>query len=602
MLHFGVIVTSQSLFTRPRNAALFACFFPTMNGMAQIWTIRDDTPFMQIQIMTIFPSLNLIKTSRTLNFREGAGGINFGNMDWRHYHHSVQDGFIKFAVMFALLLAIGLYLDAINFSDVGAGEKPCFCFQGFRFCKGFCSRKLRAGPAKRGIVPIAEDFKENEKFETTYMDERFYEPLSEHSFKNTGVLISCLRKVYDDGLIAVDRVNLRLCKDEISVLLGHNGAGKTSMINCITGMVQATEGSVSIMGHDVGTDIEKVRQLTGVCPQHDVLFELLTPAEHLEVFYELKLGRPADKASEIAQLLEDIGLNDKKDALAFTLSGGNQRKLSVAIALCGGSKFVILDEPSSGLDIRARREMWTLLRKYKKDRVILLTTHYMDEADVLSQRIAILKQGKVGALGSSMFLKNKLDCGYILKIAKASESCPQAFNYIRSNIGNEVLQAMETKREMSFQIPSFYLPCFGDFFSALDREMGSIGVSAYSISQTTLSEVFSRINTAEVKPLDHENPQIKPIKGSDEETEKFSLMDNSDPSLIENFKAVARKKCLIFTRDRRSLAIDLILPSLLMVVGALCTQVYYFVESPSLLITTDLLPPQTILINNQTVF
>ena len=104
--------------------------------------------------------------------------------------------------------------------------------------------------------------------------------------------------------------------------------------------------------------------------------------------------------------------------MAYSLSGGNKRKLSVAIAVCGGSKFVLLDEPSSGLDLSARREMWNMLRGHKKDKVILLTTHYMDEADILGDRIGIMSQGKMTCLGSSMFLKNKFGVGYHVQIEK----------------------------------------------------------------------------------------------------------------------------------------------------------------------------------------
>jgi len=109
---------------------------------------------------------------------------------------------------------------------------------------------------------------------------------------------------------------------------------------------------------------------------------------------------------------------DKSKSMAYQLSGGNKRKLSVAIALCGGSKFVLLDEPTSGLDLSARRELWNMLRGYKKDKVIILTTHYMDEADVLGDRIGIMAQGQLKCLGSSLFLKNKFGGGYKMVMVK----------------------------------------------------------------------------------------------------------------------------------------------------------------------------------------
>ncbi len=116
--------------------------------------------------------------------------------------------------------------------------------------------------------------------------------------------------------------------------------------------------------------------------------------------------------------MKDVGVFDKRNALAYQLSGGNKRKLSVAIALCGGSKFVLLDEPTSGMDLSARRQLWNMLKEHKKDRIILLTTHYMDEADILGDRIGIMASGKLTALGSSIFLKSRFGVGYNLTIQK----------------------------------------------------------------------------------------------------------------------------------------------------------------------------------------
>jgi ATP-binding cassette, subfamily A (ABC1), member 3 len=137
--------------------------------------------------------------------------------------------------------------------------------------------------------------------------------------------------------------------------------------------------------------------------------------------------------------MKDVGVYDKRNALAYQLSGGNKRKLSVAIALCGDSKFVVLDEPSSGMDLTAKRQMWNMLKEYKKGRIILLTTHYMDEADILGDRIGIMSMGKVKALGSSIFLKTKFGVGYNLTVVKKnSEPNPEIISYLEKNIGDEI--------------------------------------------------------------------------------------------------------------------------------------------------------------------
>jgi len=195
----------------------------------------------------------------------------------------------------------------------------------------------------------------------------------------------------------------------------------------------------------------------GVCPQHDVLFDLLTPEEHLDIFYDFKGADPAKKKDEIEKIMKDVGVDDKKKNMAYQLSGGNKRKLSVAIALVGGSKFVLLDEPTSGLDLSARRQLWNMLKEYKKDRIIVLTTHYMDEADILGDRIGIMNQGKMTVLGSSMFLKNRFGVGYNMTVLKqTNETDSKILPYLHENLGPDVTKLSEIQGEITFQIPQQY--------------------------------------------------------------------------------------------------------------------------------------------------
>ena len=161
--------------------------------------------------------------------------------------------------------------------------------------------------------------------------------------------------------------------------------------------------------------------MMGICPQHDVLFENLTPREHLDIFYDFKGGDPALKQKEIDDLIKDVGLTLDQDKRAGSLSGGNKRKLSVAISLCGGSKLVLLDEPTAGMDLGARRDLWNMLKNYRRDKIIILTTHYMDEADVLGDRIGIMAQGKMMCLGTSLFLKKRFGAGYKITMVKKSK-------------------------------------------------------------------------------------------------------------------------------------------------------------------------------------
>ena len=164
--------------------------------------------------------------------------------------------------------------------------------------------------------------------------------------------------------------------------------------------------------------MDKIREFLGICPQHDVLFDFLTPREHLDIFYDFKGGDPSRKQEEINRLIDGVGLNNDYYKSAYKLSSGTKRKLSVSIALCAGSKLILLDEPTAGMDLSARRKLWDILKAYKKNRIILLTTHFMEEADVLADRIGIMCKGNLLCLGSSYFLKNRFSVGYRIKFVK----------------------------------------------------------------------------------------------------------------------------------------------------------------------------------------
>lgn len=204
----------------------------------------------------------------------------------------------------------------------------------------------------------------------------------------------------------------------------------------LTGLLPSSSGSATAFEIDMFNDAALVRQFLGVCPQHDVLFDFLTPLEHLRVFYDFKGGKPELKDKEINDLIRDVGLTTDKDKPAGALSGGNKRKLSVAIALCGGSKLVLLDEPTAGMDLGARRALWDMLKNYRRDKIIILTTHYMDEADVLGDRIGIMAQGQLMCLGTSLFLKNRFGAGYKLTMVKANKQ-PNLMieNYLKQHLG-----------------------------------------------------------------------------------------------------------------------------------------------------------------------
>ena len=213
------------------------------------------------------------------------------------------------------------------------------------------------------------------------LNDTFVEDESIYSSYKIGIKIENINKSFKQlGVIkqAVKDLSLNIYEGQISVLLGANGAGKSTTISMITGLCEPNQGNITINNIDIVKNTKNARKYLGYCPQHNLLFDNLTVYEHLKFFSKLKENF---NEKEIDQMLDIINLSDKKHALSKNLSGGMKRKLSVAIAFIGNSKIVILDEPSSGMDPQARHSTWSLLQKFKKENntTILLTTHFMDE-------------------------------------------------------------------------------------------------------------------------------------------------------------------------------------------------------------------------------
>lgn len=261
----------------------------------------------------------------------------------------------------------------------------------------------------------------------------------------------------------------------------------------LTGLIDPSAGSADVYGMDIATQMSEARQSMGVCPQHDVLFPDLSVREHLVLFAGFKGVDPKLIDAAVTDMISQVGLTEKTHARSKSLSGGQKRKLSVGIALIGGSKIVFLDEPTSGMDPYSRRSTWNLLRSNRAGRTIILTTHFLDEADLLGDRIAIMADGELRCLGSSTFLKQQYGVGYNLTLTLEEGAAAQPIvKVIKEHVAaSKVLTQVGT--EVSFQLP---LAAAGDFpalLSDLDGHMEELRFSSYGIGVTTLEEVFLQV-------------------------------------------------------------------------------------------------------------
>uniref|UniRef100_A0A8C1ZZC4 P-type phospholipid transporter n=1 Tax=Cyprinus carpio TaxID=7962 RepID=A0A8C1ZZC4_CYPCA len=353
-----------------------------------------------------------------------------------------------------------------------------------------------------------------------------------------GVSVQDLVKVYSkNSRPAVDCLNMNFYESQITSFLGHNGAGKTTTLSILTGLFPPTSGTAYIYGKDIRTEMDAIQQSLGMCPQYNILFNHLTVEEHI-LFYSLLKGRDRKEAmQEVENMLEDLGLPHKRDEEAQNLSGGMQRKLSVAMAFVGGSKVVILDEPTSGVDPYSRRSIWDLLLKYRTGRTVILSTHHMDEADLLSDRVGIISKGKLHCSGSPLFLKNCFGVGFYLTLCDCASECsctcstctrykeeshalqPERildghlissktnlfFSHYTGNvesittlIHHHVPEAKLIEmigQEMTYLLPNkgFKYRAYASLFRELEETLGDMGLSSFGISDTSLEEIFLKV-------------------------------------------------------------------------------------------------------------
>lgn len=332
---------------------------------------------------------------------------------------------------------------------------------------------------------------DNQAFENEKNNLKAY--FEEDPTLKVGIIAEDLRKEFPDK-VAVQNVTMKIFHGQITVLLGHNGAGKTTFASMITGLHQPTRGSLIVDGIDAIKNPEKARQTMGLCPQHDVLYDELTCSEHLRLFATVKGCPEEDMKGEVTKILDQLGLTDKANVLSKDLSGGMKRRLSLGMAMINNTKILILDEPTSGLDPEARRGVWDFLLSIRKDRVILLTTHWMEEADVLGDRIAIMSTGQIKCCGSSVFLKRTFAGGYHLRIAKSPDDWKSSKfdSFIKKHLPRVELEN-ETQNEIRYAIHSDDTPLLPDFFDELEKSKSEFGIYSCGVNVSSMDDVFLKV-------------------------------------------------------------------------------------------------------------
>ena len=262
------------------------------------------------------------------------------------------------------------------------------------------------------------------------------------------IAVTGLSKTYASGFRALKDINLEIRAGEIFALLGPNGAGKTTLIGTICGIVNRTEGTISVDGHDIIADYRAARSIIGLVPQ-----ELTTDAFETVwatvSFSRGLFGKPANPR-HIEKVLKDLSLWDKKDSKIVTLSGGMKRRLLIAKALSHEPRVLFLDEPTAGVDVELRRDMWELVRSLRASGVtIILTTHYIDEAEEMADRIGVISKGKLILVEDKAELMRKLGTKQLtLQLHGTLERIPSAlsaYNLALSSDGSELIYTYDSR-------------------------------------------------------------------------------------------------------------------------------------------------------------
>jgi len=294
-----------------------------------------------------------------------------------------------------------------------------------------------------------------------------------------------------DSLIAVNGIDLEISKGELFSLLGPNGAGKTTTINMLCCLLKPTSGTASIMGYDIMKEPFRVKELIGVAPQETTISEHLNSWENLSLIGRVHGIGSKELKQRSEELLETVGLTERAKDRVGKFSGGMKRRLNLIMALVPDPEILFLDEPTLGLDPQSRRAIWDYIAELKGKITILLTTHYLEEADVLSDRVGIIDEGKIVALGTPDELKKNISDTNTMIISA-------------ENLSAEAIEGLRTKdRYAEVDSAIGNLRVWGkdlNFREVIDYlHSHNVIIHSATLEQPTLEDVFLRITGKELR-------------------------------------------------------------------------------------------------------
>ncbi|XP_046465259.1 phospholipid-transporting ATPase ABCA3 isoform X1 [Neodiprion pinetum] len=489
-------------------------------------------------------------------------GVQWNNLFLTEHEVLGFDGTLGFIMIFSIVATIfhfliALYLDAVLPGKYGVGKSPFF------FLKAFKKNKVNNGQSNDVVLNGASNGQP-----------KVLEHVAEGAL-TPGIQIRNLEKTYTIGYLksqtvqAVRGISLDFYKGQITALLGHNGAGKTTTMSILTGLTSPTSGTVLVNGKNINSDMQAIRDDLGMCPQENMLFSDLTVMEQLQLFGLLKQKTKTrdEVIHDVEELLVKLKISEKRNALPKHLSGGQKRRVCLGMALVGNASTLILDEPTSGMDPETSRVTWEIILKFRKQKTIIITTHSMEEADVLGDRIAIMHNGNMKCYGTSMFLKKFYGKNY-QEVTLSIESWYDR-GKIQAIVGTDAKIDTSTYGRIVISIPmTDSLP---ETLDKIELMKAELGISGVSVSMITLEQVFLKAAEEEdekEKKEDEKNEEISVPAGNAEEKELGCQQNVKLTGLQlkkQIFWALLAKKAF-YAKNNRGILIGMVFGTLIAVI------------------------------------
>ncbi|XP_018436846.1 ABC transporter A family member 7 [Raphanus sativus] len=483
----------SSIFSKVKTSTVVSYIYVFLSGLVGTFLLQfliEDSSFSRgwIIVLELFPPFSLYRGLYEFGEFAFRGNLRGGDgMKWKDFSDSAMDElFIIIIVEWFLALIAAYYIDKI----VSSGKDPLFFFKSL--LKKSPSMR-RPSLQRQGSKVVVEMEKPDVNQEIEKVEQLMLEPSTSHA-----IVCDNLKKVYPsrDGnppKLAVRGLSLAVPSGECFGMLGPNGAGKSSFINVMTGLLKPTSGTALIRGLDICNDMDRVYTSMGVCPQHDLLWETLTGREHLLFYGRLKNLRGSELKQAVEESLKSVNLfhGGVADKPAGKYSGGMKRRLSVAISLIGNPKVVYMDEPSTGLDPASRKNLWTVIKRAKQNTAIILTTHSMEEAEFLCDRLGIFVDGSLQCIGNPKELKGRYGGSYVFTMTTSSEHEGNVEKLIQ-DVSPSAKKIYHIAGTQKFELPKEEVR-ISEVFEAVEKAKSNFTVFAWGLADTTLEDVFIKV-------------------------------------------------------------------------------------------------------------